>query len=581
MKKLLLAIYISIVLTIFSVTPVSAAEMPKVKMQRADSKVVLTPILSYRLTFSAVPAVLKKFPFDGELNVDSIKEYLNNNKIKISCNEKVPTKIKNDCGVLKVYAYLLGEKIRAEQPKVENFGKVSLISYQANQLKGELSQYGVIGDYLMLVLPDRYEFILYSGINGNEFRRKENVGFPYIDKDSVYFYRDDSRLFLIDGKTISIAKGVDPDLFQENYTEHNYYGVSPFMNYYKDDKNLYFFVKNQFYKMAVSAASDFVLVDNNIYKDKNKVYFVDSLKKVWVLSGFDATSFYPASYYNGNPTFFDYADKSNLYFSKADYLYRIDLTRYKLVGLYLYPSIIKDNKEVLYFNKVQRTMSVLKGADAETYDVVDFAQGVLFSDKNSIYLRNTDLSVKKLSNIDRKTFEPDYNSEFTGDRNVIVFKDKNGSYALVEEGAVGSADGKIVLKKLPKPVAGTTLYRGYGITIKKDASKVYVLKNGERNVLAGANAATFAIIQDGVAVYGKDNKSIFVPSGCSNRTIIKLAGADSNTFEVVKTGNWDYFAKDNNEVWYYDKEKCQVTKIVGAVPDTFDFDNYLNQLNNL
>lgn len=546
-------------------TEASAATMPKVQMLRVDKKVIMTPIKSYRLNFQKASSTVEKYNFSEDLNVEGVKNYIKTNKITLGCAEKVPAQIKKSCTTIKTLAFFYGMQFAEWKMANEQY----LDAEKVEQLR-DIPVMVVVDNLVVMLLPSKNEVLVYPSLDATKFKKQENLT-TYADPSKIFF-SDGKKMYLADGEKLNLLSGINPNLFQYKYIEHNYYGGSRFMNY-KDNSNLYFFNKNQLYRMSVSSPDDFTLVSNNVYKDNNKVYFIDPERRVWSLRNVKALDFESADRYDDDSSPFDYTNKQNIFYEGAGALYRIDLTKYSLVGPTDYSSVIKSKTEVLYYDKVNKSISNIKGADAKTFNSVPESYGALFVDKNFVYLRNIDLTVKKLSEIDRKSFAMGFDEEFSSSQ-ALVLTDKNGSYLLTYE-LGGTYERKLGIKKLPSKLNASIVYRGYGVVISKDNDNVYYSSNGQRNVLAEADANTFDIKNNIGAIYGQDKNNIYVPEGCSNINVAKLVGADVSSFEIVRVGNWDYFARDMSNVWYYDSKSCRVVKIEGADPATFDFEAYL------
>jgi len=162
---------------------------------------------------------------------------------------------------------------------------------------------------------------------------------------------------------------------------------------------------------------------------------------------------------------------------------------------------------------------IAKNIDLKTFELLDGANGMLFRDKNALYVnvdKNYSLkdSLKTITNVDKST---------AGAVSYLCLKDKSRVYC--------------------------------------DEPSVYTSNMIALRVVNSADPATFVKITE-QENYFKDKNGIFCNSGAKSVSVQKLLGADLDTFTVIPSSTEEY-AKDLNAVYH----AC--TKMVGADPATF------------
>lgn len=555
---------------------VYAFNLPKAKLVRVDKPAVLLPVESYKVSYQKDLGLLSKLSLgDDEFSQEKVISLIKENNIKLDCGGKLSTKFKNNkCTELKVATYLLNKQMSLLEPEGLKSNKITSITFPMGLINGSPYVYFQFEDAVVLLFSEKNEFYVYFGMDIGTLKLLEVMSYNASGGTANRVFAiaaDKNKVYLIDGTKINIIKGVDTSLVKVENPDSPFYDIVSFFHPFSNNGNLYYFFNDKLYYFKSSLSSNFDTVLNNIFKDSENVFLKGKKGEVWKLIDADPQSFTSASHHGVGGTPFDYVDNKSVFFESRDGLYKIDLSKYALVGLDNYPSIIKDKKEVMYFSKKNRKFYNIPGADAKTFEVVPDYRDVFFVDSKYVYLRNGDLSVKRLDGINRASFSLAYDTEFD-DSSVILFKDKKGSYAIIEE-----PNDNYVIKKLPSANGSEIIYHGYGVALAKDSKNVYVSSRGQRDVLPGADPESFTIIQDNQTIYAKDYNSVYVPTGCRNYKVTKLVGADPNTFKAVGLYGSNYFGIDKNNVWYYDKKTCMPIKIKGAMPDNFNFDNYLNK----
>lgn len=551
-----------------------AFNLPKAKLARVDKPAVLSPLEFYKVSYQNDLKVLSKLSLgDEKFSQETILDLIKDNNVKLSCDKKILLKISNDkCTELKVATFFLNKQLQQGFEGDELKNKTD-IKFPLGVLNGNFYYYSGFEELTVFVLSGKNEFYIYFGLDVASSRLFEVIS----DTSGKNLNRilvlavDKDRVYLIDGVKISVINGVSTNLTKISNPDSPTYDIVSFSHPFSDNGNFYYFFNDKLFYFKSSLSSYFDTVFMSVFKDDNKVFVQGKKGEVWEMVGADVKSFNSFSHYGADGSIFDYFDIGNIYFEGHDGLYKIDLSKYKLIGKDSYSSIIKDKKEVMYFNKKNRKFYIIPGADAKTFEAAPDYQGVFFVDSKYVYLRNGDLSVKRLVEIDRASFSLAYDAEFY-DNSVLLFKDKKGRYTVVEE-----PNDKYVIKKLPPVNGSEIIYHSYGVALSKDSKNVYVSSRGQRDVLSGADPESFVIVQDNQTVYAKDNNFVYVPTGCQNYKVKKIVGADPNTFKAVGLYGFNYFGLDKNSVWRYDKKTCLPIKIKGAKPDNFNFDDYLNK----
>lgn len=162
---------------------------------------------------------------------------------------------------------------------------------------------------------------------------------------------------------------------------------------------------------------------------------------------------------------------------------------------------------------------IVKNVDLKTFELIDGAQGILFKDKNTLYININKAyslkdSLRAITNADKDTVVA---------VSAYCIKDKNRVYC-------------------------------DDVSLKKE-------RQVAMHIVNDADPATFEKITE-QENYFKDKNNIFCNQGDRGMIVEKLEGADVNTFSIVPRST-EYFAKDKNNVF----RLCD--KLDGADPATF------------
>lgn len=424
---------------------VQAFNLPKAKLIRVDKPAVLLPLESYKVSYQNDLKVLSKLSLgDEKLSQEKILDLIKQNNVKLSCEKKLLLKISKDkCTELKVSTYFLNKQLLQEAEGHELKGKTD-IKFPLGVLNGNFYYYTGFEDLTVFILSGKNEFYIYFGLDVASSKLLEVISDSFGKNLNriVALAADKDRVYLIDGAKISVIKGLSTDLFKVTNPDSPTYDIVSFSHPFSDNGSFYYFVDNKLFYFKSSLDSGFDTVFMSIFKDDNKVFIKGKKAEVWEIVGADVKSFSAFSHYGAEGSIFDYFDDNNIYTEGRDGLYKIDLSKYSLVGKNYYSSIIKNEKEVIYFNKKSKTFNSIPGADAKTFEVLPGFEGIIYADSKYMYIRNGDLSVKRLGWVDRKSFTTYYNSEF-GKGGTLLFEDKNGRYIIVE-----NPNDNFIIKKL-------------------------------------------------------------------------------------------------------------------------------------
>lgn len=240
-------------------------------------------------------------------------------------------------------------------------------------------------------------------------------------------------------------------------------------------------------------------------------------------------------------------------------------------------------------------ISIVPLADPENFSLFDSENSFrLFTSGENMYFLDEHFvfSVIKLDDIDVATAEilitndqmlgevvfDSYDHEI-GD-NFILMRDKDGLYIA---SALWSSFSEVKGVNDVPNFLPIVCYLFCGV----DDDNFYYLPSMDSDfvIFEGIDNENFEYVLDGngypVARYFKDLDYVYDLDGTPvmepSEGLKIIEGADPATFEIIVNDDIDLFAKDDDQVWEFDRHLRRSIEIEGADPDTFDYLEYIGE----
>lgn len=222
-------------------------------------------------------------------------------------------------------------------------------------------------------------------------------------------------------------------------------------------------------------------------------------------------------------------------------------------------------------------LKIIQGADPKTFDA--FVLTPYAKDETSVYFYDQVMEAdpqtfRAVDSIQLDSRNRDFGHYYALDENHLYYRnalveEKDFSMAELIQGAkhdevwLRTDQGIYFNGKFVDEVAAPETFEFIGAYHAKDALKVYLAQVGHVTVIQGADPNRFELIE-GSKDFSKDGTSVFYRSK-------KLEGVNPHSVEMVTESSYlhDYL-KDENHVYFVEKEPLKTSILEGANPETFE-----------